>query len=330
MLQAPCLPAAHSIELYLPPSCIEIVPFRPELFVVGTYNLESNQPQDTEKTLSDEEDQSTDIQYQPQSRSGSLLLYQLDNTGLYDFQVREPLGRCWVDSYRTFIQSIPTNSAVLDLHFSPNADPDKKDDWHAEFAAATSAGIIEYHSIASSMQSDLSITLKCIKIIQVCEPSLLILSLAFNTLESPSEILAFTLSDGSVGVLDLTEAVQAHTLEAWTVAWSSFVDDNGRQALYSGGDDSMLRVLLYSSRDTGQKEPKLPSSRSTECITTSANISASNIANSDGKSVPATKIVEPPVLNGRTRYSSVKGNSRSRHRGQIPWRRSYGYSSDQS
>ena len=159
------------------------------------------------------------------------------------------------------IQLVTTNSAVLDLHFSPNTNSDKADQ---RFAVATSAGAIEIHSVASTTQPDVVATLKCIQVIQAYDPSLLILSLAFNPLAFPSEILAVTLSDGSVAVFDRSEDVRAHTLENWTVAWSSFVGDNGRQLLYTGGDDSMLRILSYSTGNASQKEPELLGSVSAE------------------------------------------------------------------
>ena len=89
VFDAPRLRAAHSTILDLPPSCIEFVPFCPELFVVGTYCLDSEETQNIEKISPVEEDQAPNTQHRSQSRSGSLLLYRLERKGLYCFQVGE-------------------------------------------------------------------------------------------------------------------------------------------------------------------------------------------------------------------------------------------------
>ena len=182
------------------------------------------------------------------------------------------------------IESVPTNSAVLDLHFSPSSKFDEANISDARFAVATSAGTIEIHCITFSTQPDLTATLWCIHTIQAYDPSLLVLSLAFNPLASPSEVLAVTLSGGSVAVFDCGEAVQSHSLEAWTVAWSSLVDVDHRQSLYSGGDDSMLRILSYSSGATNQNEPRLLVSQSIAGIH-GADMSGYYKDNNGGKSI---------------------------------------------
>lgn len=67
--------------LDLPPSCIEFCPAYPDLFVVGTYNFEKSEQPDTvenEEKVDDEEDlQTTGTSKQPQSRNGSIILFQL-------------------------------------------------------------------------------------------------------------------------------------------------------------------------------------------------------------------------------------------------------------
>ena len=155
------------------------------------------------------------------------------------------------------IHTVPTNSAVLDLHFSPNPGFDSTDDGQSKLAVATSAGVIEIHSLVSTTQPDLKVTLECIQIVQAYEPSLLLLSLAFNPLADFSEVLAVTLSDGSVSVFDHSQPMEAHLLEAWTVAWSSVVDDDGRQLLYSGGDDSRICTISYMIKDLVRSKSEL-------------------------------------------------------------------------
>lgn len=67
--------------LDLPPSCIEFCPAYPDLFVVGTYNLEKSEQTDTaeyEQNVNEEEVlQTSSTTKQPQSRNGSIILFQL-------------------------------------------------------------------------------------------------------------------------------------------------------------------------------------------------------------------------------------------------------------
>ena len=91
---APCLNSTMSIILDLPPSCVEFVPFNHELFVIGTYNLESNDINEPKLSISADQEQGAIVGKKSQSRSGSLLLYQLADECLYTlpFQV-EGLGK---------------------------------------------------------------------------------------------------------------------------------------------------------------------------------------------------------------------------------------------
>ena len=116
------------------------------------------------------------------------------------------------------------------------------------------------HRVVSTIQADFAHKLECIQVVQAFEPSLLLLSLAVkpsSSSSSPSEIVAVTLSDGSVAVLNRSQPLQAHSLEAWTVAWSSLISEDGTQLLYSGGDDSRLCTLSYSMKDAIRKEVEM-------------------------------------------------------------------------
>lgn len=69
--------------LDLPPSCIEFSQVSPEYFVVGTYNLEKD---DTEESQHDQENDGDDNpkkEVKAQERNGSLVLYKLENEELY-------------------------------------------------------------------------------------------------------------------------------------------------------------------------------------------------------------------------------------------------------
>lgn len=68
----PNIKSKLNIILDLPPSCLEFVPFSPNLFVVGTYFLE---PNSADHELSTREG--------AQERTGSLSLYRLKNNEMY-------------------------------------------------------------------------------------------------------------------------------------------------------------------------------------------------------------------------------------------------------
>jgi diphthamide biosynthesis protein 7 len=89
---AKAISSVTSLTLDLPPSCIAFCPIYPRLFVVGTYFLHPKVEQDVdlpakepaESTIDDEDDDNTrDEDHatatpQPQKRTGSLLLFDLD------------------------------------------------------------------------------------------------------------------------------------------------------------------------------------------------------------------------------------------------------------
>lgn len=75
--------AIFSTVLDLPPSCVEFSPLSPELFVVGTYNLESEvAAQATDENGDREENDETPHSKTVQSRNGSLILFQISDETL--------------------------------------------------------------------------------------------------------------------------------------------------------------------------------------------------------------------------------------------------------
>lgn len=82
----------------------------------------------------------------------------------------------------------------------------------------------------------------------VADSTVLVLTLAWSLLPAWPSIIAVSLSNGQVGIFDykLREApvhlIHAHSLEAWTIAWSTIAGTDGLPRLYSGGDDSALSV----------------------------------------------------------------------------------------
>ena len=90
------------------------------------------------------------------------------------------------------------------------------------------------------------------KTVQTFNPTILVLSLAWHPAPQRATTLAVSLSDGNVALVEhdndpaVIKVLEAHSLEVWTVAWSSAIDIEGRCSLYSGGDDSALRIFTAS------------------------------------------------------------------------------------
>ena len=83
-----------------------------------------------------------------------------------------------------------------------------------------------------------------VKSFRLCDPTILVLFLAWAPFMTPELTLGVSLSNGQVGILSFgpgqqtLRLVQAHSLEAWTLAWSLVTDGDRKGNLYSGGDDS--------------------------------------------------------------------------------------------
>jgi diphthamide biosynthesis protein 7 len=139
---------------------------------------------------------------------------------------------------RSLLQSVSTPYAILDLHFSISAPN--------ILAVATSIGAVSLY--ACDFEPSSESLLKHIYNVNVADPTVLVLALAWSPLPAWSSTIAVSLSTGQIGIFDyqIRDApvllVQAHSLEAWTVAWSLKNALNGDPYLYSGGDDSALSV----------------------------------------------------------------------------------------
>lgn len=109
---------------------------------------------------------------------------------------------------------------------------------------AGSTGVLCFYSWEVDVYGGVS--LEEISTVRVADPSVLVLSLAWGPSPAYSSTIAFSLSNGQIGVFNLKlpdaplRFTQAHSLEAWTVAWSVWDDAEISHILYSGGDDSAL------------------------------------------------------------------------------------------
>ncbi|KAK9368981.1 WD40-repeat-containing domain protein [Lipomyces kononenkoae] len=179
----------------LPPCVLAFYPLNNRFLVVGTYKLEEDG-----------------------SRHGALDIYDCAD-GKLNF-------------YNTIAS---TDSSILDLKFSPHDS--------SILASAHSTGKISLWRLSSGTENDIDVEL--ISAYNVADSSdILVLSICFSPLDPT--LVAVTLSSGewrlcsistelSRATVTIQSSFLAHSLEAWTSAFSS----NG-SLIFSGGDDSVL------------------------------------------------------------------------------------------
>ncbi|KAI8932076.1 hypothetical protein NX059_010963 [Plenodomus lindquistii] len=201
-----------SFRLDLPPSCIEFFPLNPQYAVIGTYNLER---QDEAESAGSAPHDGHVRGVKSQQRNGSLVLVRVigDNVDI--------------------IQSLPTPSAILDIHFLTQVPS-------SNFGVATSTGAFAIYELKSWKRNP---EISHIKTIQYFPQDVLITAFSWHP---DSYMVGMTLSNNQVhlGLIETenesdppaTMEVARHDLEAWTLAFLS--DGSG---ILSGGDDSALR-----------------------------------------------------------------------------------------
>ncbi|KAI8627569.1 hypothetical protein F5Y19DRAFT_441979 [Xylariaceae sp. FL1651] len=228
----------RSLILDLPPSCIEFCPAHPDYFVVGTYNLQKGNSTEAEGNFGSDSDGSHKTTKKPQSRSGSLVVFRLAD--------------CTDDL--SHVQTVPYESALLDLHFHPSQDK------HEVFAVVSSTGTLSFFRLSPRKMSSAPLVHVATHRPIGDGESVLLLSCAWHPIIP--NLLAITTSDYHVHVLRIDDSwgahqtsstpIITHTLEAWTVAFSPILTysptDNGESipetsrgyTIFSGGDDSKL------------------------------------------------------------------------------------------
>lgn len=129
----------------------------------------------------------------------------------------------------SLVQTIPTPYAVLDLHFSPN---------NPMLAVATSAGLLCLFQVNECDSGPM----RHMKTIELANPSILILALAWRPTPDEPATIATSLSDGRIAIVNIENAQSkdavSHSLEAWTLCWSAYPLQT--KQVYSGGDDSVI------------------------------------------------------------------------------------------
>lgn len=218
----------RSLTLDLPPSCLEFSPTSPSHFLVGTYNLQVQKPEEAGS----------------QKRDGSIVVYELveDDIVLLD-TVRRP-------------------AAVLDLRFQTCRG---KEDIVGTVSSTGALDVFRFKPTPSNSQDPLLTHLSTIRIFGD-EEGVLFLQFAWHP--SATDIVAISTSAGDVHILKLSpeygdyrehyNRVITHTAEVWSVAISPVVsekstgdhDDSHPFTLYTGADDS---ILQYASLEVGSK-----------------------------------------------------------------------------
>ena len=125
--------------------------------------------------------------------------------------------------------------AVLDLRFTRFRN--------GIFAIATSKGQVCLWTISMAGTGPI----EHLWTYQIFPDSSITLSLAWSPLPSKSNAIAASSSDGRIAIFEskheppaISVETAAHSLEAWTLAWTTKGEYDLRPELYSGGDDSAL------------------------------------------------------------------------------------------
>ncbi|KAH7625914.1 hypothetical protein B0T09DRAFT_315082 [Sordaria sp. MPI-SDFR-AT-0083] len=250
----------QSMQLDLPPSCIEICPSAPSYFLIGTYNLEGYEgpaaavSQSTEAKEVEEKDEEHDDHDDseatvigekkgPQNRDGSILTFQL------------------VDDQLVHVQTLMQPSAILDLHFNPA--PGKQDICAAVSSTATLALFRLSPGDAQPLKH-----LKTMDMASMCKTAedwlgdkdeVIFTHFAWHP--TKPDMVVVTTTAGYVHLIYLgedldggdwvmhPEPILTHTLEAWYVSISPSLsspreEEDDSFLLLSGGDDSALRYTV--------------------------------------------------------------------------------------
>ncbi|KAI0441818.1 hypothetical protein F4803DRAFT_521792 [Xylaria telfairii] len=228
----------RSFILDLPPSCIEFCPAHPDYFVIGTYNLQKEEPTAVEEDDVSNNEGGYETVKKPQNRNGSLVVFRLAESA-------DDISR---------VQTLAYPSALLDLHFHPHQNK------HEVLATVSSTGTLSFFQLSPNRSSSSPLARLVTHKPLGDDETVLFLSCAWHP--SLPYLLAITTSDFQVHILRVDDSWSAHqtsyspiithTLEAWTAAFSPFIthhqeatDDvvpGGLRGLmiHSGADDSKL------------------------------------------------------------------------------------------
>ncbi|KAH8174877.1 WD40 repeat-like-containing domain protein [Sarocladium implicatum] len=216
-----------SLNLDLPPSCIQFCPAHPDLFVVGTYNLER---EDDHSPKGDDASEAVAQSGRPQNRNGSLLVFRLKGHEII------------------LLQTVLQPSAVLDLRFHPT-----NGDIFAVASSTATLGIYKLDPLANPTSPLMEVAVS-----DPPEAEIGMLFLQCQWHHTEENWLGVTSSSGFayIIVLDsdwrLSQAVKLSLeseLEPWAIAFSEprkSEDGSTSFSVYTGSDDSILRYATYN------------------------------------------------------------------------------------
>ncbi|KAK1826855.1 hypothetical protein QBC39DRAFT_363398 [Podospora conica] len=237
--QAAPISSLKSLQLDLPPSCVEFCPAFPSYFVVGTYNLQKDE--DASGTEGE-----NDTGPKTQNRNGSLVVFRVDGQELVQLQV------------------LPQPSALLDLRFSPH--PGQQ---HI-CVAVSSTATISMFSLSGNDDDPLeetgTATMSMLtKGARESESGLLFLAFAWHP--SRKDTIAVSTSEGGIHLVHLggssndwamsVNPVLTHSLEAWCVTIHAPLDiqeESRPFMVFSGGDDSNLFYTTCTDTDLTERD----------------------------------------------------------------------------
>ncbi|KAK3375972.1 hypothetical protein B0T24DRAFT_617592 [Lasiosphaeria ovina] len=247
--------------LALQPSCVEFCPAFPSFFLIGTYSLQTDDDAVTHDDAGvEDEDPLPAEPAKAQSRDGSIIVFRVSDT--------QDLIE---------VQSEPQPSAILDLHFNPNAG--KHDICGAVSSTATlavfrlSPGEAQTQPLKHLKTMDIS-TLSGAKEPPTRVSAVLFLSFCWHP--TKAELVGITTSTGHVYLVNLgsfdenwklhSDPVITHTLESWCVAIRPYLDPAEKPqesgtvfTVLSGGDDSALRFRTCTyDTSSGVSDDPLP------------------------------------------------------------------------
>ncbi|KAK8150978.1 hypothetical protein G3M48_000004 [Beauveria asiatica] len=228
---APVLKSIHSQTLDLPPSCLQFCRKHPSYFVIGTYNLQSEEGGAAEIVEAE-----PSVQKKSQNRNGSLLVFDIGEESTPKLSL---------------IQTISQPSAVLDIRF--NNEIEQSQDI---LAAISSTGTLAIFRLDAT---DKSAPLKHLATSRCHDLGEDVLYLQCKWHPVLANVVAITTSTGNARLLYLDEQWEifrhsdihiSNVLEAWSIALSPLAPPSEHQpvdiTVYCGGDDSILRYTSCS------------------------------------------------------------------------------------
>lgn len=156
----------------------------------------------------------------------------------------------------THVQTVPLDSAVLDIEWTPHEST-----LGSLLCVATSTGSLEFFAFDAAAEKLERTSSK-----QISDAETLVLDLLWHP--SRADIIAVTLSDGTVSLCQsddstnpwssssqtTTTELTSHSLEPWTLAFS-----RDTSHVFSGGDDAVLQSMQVSHDSSSDEDSSLSS-----------------------------------------------------------------------